>query len=194
MSDKTQLKTGLIRSAVIIAILLISVFVGFIYQSIWDTIDRNRYPREYSEFVSKYSSECGVPEYIIYSVINVESSFDSSALSSAGAIGLMQITPDTFDWLMILTKETLQHGMLYDPETNIKYGTYLLSYLYAEFNDWDIAFAAYNAGMNRVKGWLENPEYTDSDGKLINIPIEQTREYVLKVNKNISEYKRLYYK
>ncbi len=194
MSDRSKLSVALRRSAVIVAILLISVAVGFVYQAVWDRIDRGRYPREYSEYVSKYSSECGVPEYIIYSVINVESGFDSSAVSSAGAVGLMQITPDTFDFLMLLTKESLQHGMLYDPETNIKYGTHLLAYLYAELEDWDAAFAAYNAGINRVKGWLENPEYTDENGKLVNIPIEETRAYVPKVKKNIEEYKRLYYK
>lgn len=194
MADRSRLSAALRRSIVIIAILVISVLVGFIYQSVWDRIDHGRYPQKYTEFVSKYSSECGVPEYVIYAVINVESGFDSSAVSSAGAVGLMQITSDTFDFLMLLTKENLQHGMLYDPETNIKYGAHLLAYLYAELEDWNLTFAAYNAGVNRVKGWLQDPEYTDADGKLVKIPIEETRNYVEKVNKNIEEYKRLYYK
>lgn len=186
-------KSAAFSSIVIICILILSILMGLLCQTIADAIDKKRYPQGFAEYVTKYAAECGVPEYVVYSVIQTESKFQSNAASSAGAIGLMQITPDTFSWIMAMKKETLQPGMLYDPETNIRYGTYYLAYLYSHFNVWDTAFAAYNAGMNRVDEWLENPEYS-SDGKhLDSIPYEETRNYVKKVDSAMETYKRLYY-
>lgn len=181
------------HSAAILIILGVSVLSGFLYNIIWDHVDRKRYPQEYSEFVSEYASVYGVPEYIVYAVIKTESDFSSNAVSSAGAVGLMQMTPDTFDWVSMLMKRTNDPGMLYDPETNIEYGTYLLSYLYMKYNRWDTVFAAYNAGMAQTDIWLQDPACTDENGKLTAIPFEETEEYVKKVNDAIDVYRRLYY-
>ena len=187
------MRNSIRRSIVIVCILLLSVLCGFLYQLIFDSIDRSRYPREYSEYVAECSSAYGVPEYIIYAVIHVESEFVSNAVSSAGAVGLMQITPDTFEWISMLMKNDNETGMLYDPRTNIEYGTYLLSYLYMRYNRWDTVFAAYNAGMTRVDGWLAESEYTDENGYLIKVPFRETEKYIQKVNKTIAIYQRLYY-
>ena len=176
-----------------IVIIAISLGVGLLYDYIWDKIDHYTYPKTYFEHVEKYSKEYGVPEYIIYSTIKVESNFNSGALSEKGAVGLMQITPDTFEWIQMLLREELADGLLYDPETNIKYGTYLLSYLYDEFGNWETVHAAYNAGMSRVKEWLRDERYSAEDNKLKNIPFEETREYVKKIADAATEYKKLYY-
>lgn len=186
-------KNAIIRSAVILAILILSVIIGFVYQTISDRSDSARYPREHSEFVIKYSGEYGVPEYVIYATIKTESDFNSGAQSEAGALGLMQIMPDTFDWLVSLTQEGYETGMLYDPETNIKYGTYYLSYLYLKYADWETVFAAYNAGPTNVDSWLEDPECVDEDGKLQDIPIKETAKYVKKMNAAVEMYQKLYY-
>jgi len=186
-------KTTVRRSAVIVIILVLSILSGLLYQIVWDRIDRARYPQEYSEYVSACSAVYGVPEYVIYSVIKTESDFSSNAVSSAGAVGLMQITPDTFSWISMMMKRSDDVGMLYDPKTNIEYGTYLLSYLYAKYNRWDTVFAAYNAGMGITDEWLADPAYSDEDGKLTDIPYKETRSYVKKVNGAIDVYKRLYY-
>lgn len=188
-----DLRKTVYRSAAIVGILLLATLCGFLYQQIWDRIDRVRYPQDYSEYVSEYASAYGVPEYIVYAVIRTESGFVSNARSDAGAVGLMQITPDTFEWISMLMKKQLDSGMLYDPRTNIEYGTYLLSYLYMRYNRWDTVFAAYNAGAARVDGWLADEENTDKDGRLVSIPYEETRRYVNKVNDAILVYKRLYY-
>jgi len=181
------------RSAVIVCILLLSVLCGFLYSVIGERIDRVRYPRQYAEYVTEYASEYGVPEYIVYSVIRTESGFQSNAESDAGAIGLMQLTPDTFRWVNMLRKENTDTGMMYDPQTNIDYGTYLLSYYYMRYNDWDLVFAAYNAGMTQLNTWLSNPEYTDEEGNLKSIPFKETEKYIKKVNDAIEVYRRLYY-
>ncbi|MBQ4042477.1 MAG: lytic transglycosylase domain-containing protein [Clostridia bacterium] len=181
------------RSVIILGILALSVLSGILYNAVWNRIDRSRYPQQYSEYVTEYASRYGVPEYIVYAIIKTESDFESNAVSSAGAVGLMQMTPDTFDWVSMLMKRTAEAGMLYDPQTNIEYGTYLLSYLYMRYNRWDTVFAAYNAGMTRVDGWLTDPALTDEDGRLQEIPIKETQQYVKKVNNAIDVYRRLYY-
>lgn len=186
-------KKAMQRSAAIVIILALSVLSGFLYNMIWTRVDRVRYPREYSEYVSEYSVAYGVPEHIIYAVIKTESDFVSNAVSSAGAVGLMQLTPDTFEWIAMLRKETIDVGMLYDPGTNIEYGTYLLSYLYMRYNRWDTVFAAYNAGITRVDGWLDTPEYVGKNGELTVIPYEETEKYIQKVNDAMDVYRRLYY-
>jgi soluble lytic murein transglycosylase len=178
----------------IVIIIIVSVSLGYAYDRIITAIEKRSHPIRYEEFVERYSREYNVPQYIIFSVIKAESSFNSNAVSHAGAVGLMQITPDTFDWLTnYRLRENLAQGLLYDPETNIKYGTFFLSYLYREFGSWDISFAAYNAGMNRVKNnWMHNPEII-KDNEIVYIPIEETRNYVQRVNRNIEVYRRLYF-
>ena len=151
---------------------------------------RVTHPLLYEEYIEKYSEQYSVPKEIVCAVINTESSFDSSALSEAGALGLMQITKETFWWLLSKNGEDISVDMLYDPETNIKYGTYFLSILYEEFGSWDTVYAAYNAGRSRVNSWLSDDEVT-KDGKLVNIPYPETARYVKRVSGNVTEYRKL---
>ncbi|MEG0571175.1 MAG: transglycosylase SLT domain-containing protein, partial [Oscillospiraceae bacterium] len=57
------------------------------------------YPRDYSQFVEKYSKEFDIDEYLVFSIIKTESDFNPKAVSKDGASGLMQIMPDTYDWI-----------------------------------------------------------------------------------------------
>ena len=181
------------RTAIIVAIIVIAVIVGYLYEFVSIKLEERAHPLKYQDFVDKYSSEYGVPKEIVYSVINVESGFNPAAESPKGALGLMQITPDTFDWLMTKTGEEHNVKLLYDPETNIKYGTFFLRLLFVEFENWDLSFAAYNAGRSRVKhDWMNNPEYI-KDGEIIHIPFKETSDYIVKVNRNKDVYKRLYF-
>lgn len=178
----------------IIIIIIMSVALGYAYDKIMESLEKRAHPLKYEEIVEKYSAEYAVPQEIIYSVIKAESSFRSDVVSIAGAIGLMQIMPTTYDDIAKRLGEVPNEGLLYDPETNIKYGTFYLRYLYDMFdNSWDIAFAAYNAGLNRVKNqWLNNSEYI-KDNEIVYIPIEETRNYIKRVNKNREVYKKLYF-
>jgi len=180
----------------ILIILAISIAFGFIFDFIVTKIEYAVYPRpnEYSSYVEKYSSEFGVPEELIWAIIKTESNFDSSAVSSVGAIGLMQLTEPTFDELTnFRLKEGLDPGMRYDPETNIRYGTYYISFLYARYGNWNTAIAAYNGGLGNVDKWLKDENYGDlQTGTLHNIPFKETANYVKKVNKAKSMYEKLY--
>lgn len=177
--------------ALIIAVL--SVCMAFLWEAIDDAILKSTHPLKYEELVEKYSEEYMVPKEIVYAVIKCESSFKSDAVSHKGAIGLMQLTPDTYSWLTTKTGGDPNPALLYEPETNIAYGTYFLSMLYSEFNSWDNTFAAYNAGRSRVKSWLLDEKYSEY-GVLKNIPYKETRNYIKKVNSAAQTYKRLYFK
>lgn len=188
-----KLNKAVMRSVVIISILLLSVLCGLLFQIIWDAVDRVNYPVEYKDFVDKYAYEYGVPEYVVYSIIKVESDFESGAVSEAGAIGLMQLMPETFVWLTTETGENLNSATMYDPETNIKYGTLYLSQLYLRFGTWDEVYAAYNAGPTKVSEWLEDEKYSENGKTLDEIPFKETEKYVKRLNKANEIYKKLYY-
>lgn len=147
------------------------------------------YKRGYLETVEHCSYEYGVPSSIIYAVIFTESGFDKNALSHAGAMGLMQLMPQTF--ASISSELNILSDDPYHPEVNIRCGTRLLAKLYDKYGSWDTAFAAYNAGEKAVDGWLSDRRYSEG-GKLVNIPYKETSEYVKKVNNAVSVYTRLY--
>ena len=176
---------------IILIVLIISIVFGFVFDFALDQIEHAIYPQpdQYIESVQKYSERFNVPEELIWAVIKTESGFDSSAVSSVGAVGLMQLTEATFNEISTQRlKEGLAAGMRYDPDTNIRYGTYYLSYLYQRYGNWDAALAAYNGGLGNVDSWI------DENGKLSvnDIPFRETRNYVKKVNRARRKYEDLY--
>lgn len=149
------------------------------------------YPRKYSHTVEYYSSKYDIPPEIVYAVIKTESNFNPVAVSSAGAVGLMQIMPSTFEWLCVLMNEKHDVSALYDPEINIRFGVFYLRYLYDYYGSYETAFAAYNAGMGNVSKWLASEEYSPG-GKLTHIPFSETDSYVRAVNRRAEQYQKLY--
>lgn len=195
MNQRTTKKRSLfdISSYLLIALVVVSILFGVLYDLIAGATEKKTYPRDYEPFVVKYSAEYGVPEKIVYAVIKVESNFNQNAVSSAPAFGLMQLTEETFEWVSGKLKEKPSAFAIYDPSTNIRYGVWYLSYLYGRFDNWDVAFAAYNAGPGNVSKWLDDSEYSSDGVTLDHIPFKETRNYVEKVNKAIKIYENLYY-
>ena len=165
------------------------------------------YPVKYENEIIEASREFGVDSYLIASVINAESRFDQNAVSSKGAVGLMQVLPTTAVWvvkkisnlnasdsydvkfLSNLYDSKTKSGELFDPKTNIRIGTYYLSYLINKFKDLKVSLCAYNAGEGIVKEWLNNSKYS-VDGKHIDfIPYEETKNYINKIERNMKFYK-----
>jgi len=185
-------KTVLTLLVVLLTLVAVCVSLYFIFEP---DIDRALYPREYSELVEKYAKQYDVPENLVYAVIRTESSFNPKAVSRAGAVGLMQMMPSTFRWLTDdILAEGLEDDALYEPEVNIRYGTYYLRRMYDRYGDWETALASYNAGSGNVDSWLLDPVLTDWRGDLIteSIPFEETKNYVKKVVKAYDAYNRLY--
>jgi soluble lytic murein transglycosylase len=187
--------TKLKRPVAILIILAVSFLSAWGLDALASLLEKQMHPTDFEEYVNKYSAEYNVPTYVIFAVIDVESNFKPYSTSDAGARGLMQMLPSTFEWLTSAEHlgEDLSADELYEPEVNIRYGTYYLSYLFEKFHDWDTVFAAYNAGEGNVAEWLEDDEYS-SGGKLTHIPFKETRAHVKKVNKAIDYYKNTYYR
>lgn len=156
---------------------------------------RAAYPVRYEESVERWASEYGVDPLLIYSVIRTESGFDPEAESSVGARGLMQITEETFDWIKskIAADEEIGFDGLYDPDTNIRFGSYLVSVCLSRYGgDVSTAVAAYHSGMGLVDSLLESTEYSGDGVTLHTFPYAQMRNYVYKINRCYETYQSLY--
>jgi soluble lytic murein transglycosylase len=152
-----------------------------------------RYPLEYKELIAQYSAEYGVDEYLVMSMINAESRYKENAASSQGALGLMQITEPTAAWIAkTMGDKDFDVEELYDPETNIKMGTWYIGNLKKAFGDDELALAAYNAGRGNVSAWLQDPEISPDGTSLDKIPFKETEKYIKKVIEDIKIYKLLY--
>lgn len=184
---KIKKRTQKTLLAVSVSFLVLTViFIGTL------SILKILYPIKYGNFVEFYASENNLSESFVYAVIECESGYDEKAVSYADARGLMQLTPDTFKWLQRKRGEKLGEEMLFDAQTNIKYGCYFYGILFEIYGNERTALAAYHAGMGNVKKWLKDERYS-RDGKILyDIPFETTKKYVNKVIKTRNIYSKLY--
>ncbi len=153
------------------------------------SVKNNSFPLKYTEEVNRYSAEFDVDKAFVYAVIKVESNFDASASSDAGAIGLMQIIDDSFDWVKKkLGADDLIFEDMYTPEYSIRFGCYMLDYLYEKYGSVELAAAAYHSGMTTVDEWIEqgiiDPENVDVD----KIEGSKTQYYVKKILRAYEKY------
>lgn len=176
--------------AVILFLLAIGAF--FCIGPIRDCVYRSLYPCKFSQLVEEACEKQGLSPSLVYAVIKNESSFRPEAVSSVGARGLMQLTEETFEWVRgrMGTEETFED--MFDPEVNIRYGTYLLSVLLSEFGSQQNALCAYHAGWGSVKKWLADPDYSPDGQQVETIPFADTDYYVDKVQKTAAIYQELY--
>jgi soluble lytic murein transglycosylase len=185
--------------AVIVAASLLfaaaAAFGGFlIYEEAQHQKALRNYPVAYTEWISKYADEYALDPYLVQSVMRCESSNDPNAVSGAGAIGLMQIMPDTGEWIAhkLDMDSAYTQEMLLDPETNIEFGCWYLGFLERRFDgDTKKMIAAYNAGHGSVEDWLEDPRFAQG-GELLVIPFEDTARYYEKVTAAYENYTALY--
>lgn len=139
------------------------------------------FPIKYEDIIEKYSKKYDIEKELVFAVINAESRFNKDAVSNKGAIGLMQIMPETGEWLSQKIKmESFSKEMLYEPEVNINLGCYYLSYLIRKFENEMLALCAYNAGSTNVYRWLNNDDYS-LNGNIHTIPFKETNKYVKKI-------------
>ncbi len=167
----------------IIFIILLTFFIG--------CFEGFFYPIKYAEIIKKNSEENNISAPLIASIINVESGYRTSCVSGKGAIGLMQIMPETAEWICGKISVEYDKEKLFDVDYNIQLGSYYLGYLYRYFGDENLAICAYNAGMGNVSKWLKD-EALSKDGRLIKIPFAETKAYLKKVAKNLRHYKNKY--
>lgn len=168
-------------------------FVIFALYSVQPDVRQLSYPRKYESIVQAQAAAYELEESLVYAVIKAESNFDPQAESSAGAIGLMQMMPETFYWMQTHVGETYDVSALYEPEVSIRFGCALLRLLLSEYGDLTVALCAYNAGMGNVASWLSNSAYSDDGKTLKAIPFGETDAYVEKVLAYKETYEEIYY-
>lgn len=172
----------------IIAITLITFFILIIY--LFLCLGAYFYPVKYLDSIKTYSNMFGVKQELIASVINAESRFNPNAVSNKGAVGLMQLMPKTAKWICEKIGEDYSEEKLYEPDYNIKLGTYYLAYLTNKFDDLSLVICAFNAGEGTVSLWLHDKQISPSGEKLNTIPYKETKDYLSKVNNGIRVYSK----
>jgi soluble lytic murein transglycosylase len=135
--------------------------------------ERLRYPLRYSAYVRVHARRHDIDPALLAAVIYQESKFRVRAKSSSGAIGLMQLTPETARGIAIRTHGSAFHTSdLYNPEINIRYGAWYLDNLFQKYRSERLVLAAYNAGQGNVDRWRANGQA---------IQFSETKEYVARV-------------
>ncbi len=152
------------------------------------------YPLRYREEIRHESASRNLPFSLVAAVILTESKFDENAVSDRGAVGLMQIMPETAQWITKeMTKEFGDDLDIKNPQMNIRLGTWYLAYLMQEFKGNEVlALAAYNAGRGNVESWMETHKWGADFSAVDEIPFPETREYIKLVQERKTVYERLY--
>jgi soluble lytic murein transglycosylase len=146
--------------------------------------ERLWYPLPYASIVRGHARNYRLDPALLAAVIYAESKFHADARSSSGAVGLMQLLPDTAKGIAVHTGGTrFQLSDLTNPELNVRYGAWYLRHLLDKYGDEQTALAAYNAGQQNVDEWRARGEP---------IQFSETRQYVHRVEELKSIYRKAY--
>ncbi len=176
---------------------LLVVLAGFVLllflKSDW--MGRMMYPISFVEEIQSGASDYEVDPYLIAAIIRVESNFHTGKVSKKGAAGVMQLMPDTAEWIIEMAKlEALTaEGVTSDTKLSIQAGSWYIHSLHQQFKGNSVAaVAAYNAGPGKVSKWLQNGTWDGTLKNLSSIPYGETRHYVQRVDYYYNKYKDLY--
>jgi soluble lytic murein transglycosylase len=160
------LATVVLAGGVLLAVVLVQSAKPGWWERLW-------YPLRYEQIVRGHAQNYDLDPALLAAVIYQESKFKASARSSSGAIGLMQLLPDTAKGIAVHTGGTaFRVDDLYNPEINVRYGAWYLRHLLQKYGDERIALAAYNAGQDNVDRWRRAG---------VGIQFAETRAYVDRV-------------
>lgn len=168
---------------------------------------RAREPVEYPNYIRTHARNYDLDPALIAAVVQQESGFDHEARSSTGAIGLMQLQPDTAEGIALRTGgKRFSRRDLLDPELNIRYGSWYLGHLRDQAGRWyqdadavpsseDLlvaTLAAYNGGQGNAHDWIRSKSGDDHVLQAREIPFDETRSYVDDVLQQRDDYRRAY--
>ena len=154
--------------------------------------DEILYPMAYWPAISNAAASNGLDPFLVLSVIREESRYDTEAYSPAGAIGLMQLMPQTAHRVAstLDIKGISDRRSIMDADNNIRMGAHYLSSLIREFNSVPRALAAYNAGADKVHSWIDHSKrLRDPDEFVEDIPFQETRDYVKRILSSYYHYR-----
>lgn len=152
------------------------------------------YPAPYREYIEEFSEKYQVDPLFIAAVIQTESSFNSKAVSSKGACGLMQLMPSTAEWAAgKIDFDLYNQEDLFEPRVNIEIGTWYLSSLQQQFgNNKAVVLAAYNGGRTETARWLEQNIWDGRESTLEQIPYSETRLFIQRALTAYRRYHEIY--
>ncbi|PUA37064.1 lytic transglycosylase [Paenibacillus elgii] len=173
--------------------LLLLTFVIFLFLSS-TYVGRMLYPIRYEQEIRQNAAKYDLDPFLVAAVIRVESNYLTETESKKGAYGMMQLMPDTANWIIDKARFSEDfRNRLNDPAVSIELGSWYLNWLSKQFNGNRIAvLAGYNAGHGKVSRWLQENEW---DGTLQNadrIPYGETRHYIQRVMYYYNKYEKLY--
>ena len=173
---------------IFLALILILIILNL------DHIGRFFYPFFYHDLIERNAKKYNLDSCLLAAVIKTESNFNAHALSGQGAVGLMQIMPETGEWAADqIGLEGYSADKLYNAETNILIGSWYLSCLNEEFGgNTVLVLAAYNGGSGNVKKWLQSEKLSGSEAEISLLPYPETRHFVRNVIRNYKIYSFLY--
>lgn len=167
-----------------LAVLVVAGVGAWIVEREPDFYLRARYPLAYEHIIRGHAANHGLDPALLAAVVYVESRFDPHAESSAGAIGLMQLLPDTARGIAARTAgDRFVVNDLHDPEINVRYGSWYLDHLRARYGDLRTVLAAYHAGQGNVDRWR---------ARGAGIAFPETRKYVAEVERLRRVYRDAY--
>lgn len=155
------------------------------------------HPIYYKDLIEQYAAENNLQPAFVAAIILNESSFRTDAESNVGARGLMQLMPDTAEWISgKLDDAYYSFDHMWEAEQNIRYGCWYLNYLSKLFRGDPATIAsAYHAGQTTVTGWLDDPAMSP-DGlslSLSGMKDGPTKTYAGRVTQAYAIYDALYY-
>lgn len=183
----------LIRKKRVAALLFLAVILLLFYNNTW--IGRLLYPIHYRDEIELAAAANHVDPLFIAAIIRVESNYRTKSESHKGALGIMQLMPDTAKWLIDRDSSlaSYRNRDLTEPSTNIQLGARYLNYLNERFDgNRDAVAAAYNAGHGKVSRWLEDKSWDGTLADADRIPIGETRKYVKSVDYYYTKYSQVY--
>lgn len=179
---------------VVALVALAGVAVMVFRPQVQDAVDTIRLPLDHTELIREQAKEKGLDPALVAAVIYAESRFRDNQESSAGALGLMQVTPETAsDIARESGANTFEIGDLHTAEVNVRYGTWRLRDMLRRF-DGDVALAAagYNAGPGNAAKWKAAADAKGEPFRVDEIPFPETRHYVQKVLQAQKDYRETY--
>lgn len=178
----------------LLIVLTFLVFGSVILYFNLDVIWKMLYPLKYEDLVFKYADTFDNDPYLVTAIMYRESRFNPNALSPKGAMGLMQIMPDTAEWIAeSLNMEKFVATDLYKPEVNIYLANWYLANLSQQFNgNLILMLAAYNGGRGNVQKWLTERNWSGDVNDIDQIPFPETQKFVRNVLTLYQRYLQLY--